>query len=203
MTWMGPPPEYVESVPESERGPVDNSVGWLLAVAPLLILLVEAALLLGGFVEAYSWGFLVAVAVNVALAVIDTRLLRHRGYDLSTGLAVFLVPVYLIVRARRTRQTYAMPAVWVAVFVASIAGSFALQRTMGVVQLDMPQVEASIGEWIDGVVPGVSAAVGCPPEDTYQVGESFYCVVNNAPGVSTLQVTVESADGSITWQAVG
>jgi hypothetical protein len=205
MTWMGPPPDFTEHRPQPEPGsvPVDNSVGWLLTVAPVLILLIDAALLFGGFVEAYTWSLLAAVAVNVALAVLDTRLLRQRGYDLSTGLAVFLIPVYLIQRARRTGQTYAMPAVWVAVFVASVTGSFALERALGVVQLDMPTVEAMLQDWIDDAVPGVTSGVGCPPEDAYQVGESFFCVVNNAPGVSTMRVTVEAADGSISWQPVG
>lgn len=203
MTLMGPPPEYVEPVPESECGPVDNSLGWLLTAAPLLILLIDAALLLAGLVEAYAWGLWIGVVVNVALAAADSRLLQKRGYPVSTGLAVLLVPVYLIQRARTTRQTYAMPAVWVAVFVASITGSFALERALGVVQLDIPTVEAAMQDWIDTAMPGVTSAVGCPPEDTYQVGESFYCVVNNAPGVNTMVVTLEAADGSISWRLAG
>jgi hypothetical protein len=203
MTWMGPPPEYVEPVPESERGPVDNSVGWLLAVAPLLILLIDAALLLGGLVGAYTWGVWIGLAVNVALAATDSKLLQKRGYPVSTGLAVFLVPVYLVQRARTTKQTYAMPAVWVAVFVASLTGSFALERALGVVQLDMPGVEASVEDWLNRMVPGTSASVSCPAEDAYQVGASFYCSVGEIPGITQMAVTVQDVDGSITWQAVG
>jgi hypothetical protein len=186
-----------------ERRPVDNSFGWLLTFAPLLILLVDAALLLSGAVEVYGYGFWIAVAVNIVLAVLDSRLLNSRGYDVSTGLAVFLVPVYLVQRARATEQTYAMPAVWAAVFVASVAGSFALERTLGVVQLDMPTVEVAVEDWLDDALGTATAAVTCPDEDAYQVGEAFYCSVSGASAVTSMQVTVESADGSITWQPAG
>ena len=191
------------TVSESERlQPVDNTLGWLLVIAPILIVVIDFALLASGAVEAYSYGFWIAIAFNTALAVTDSRLLNKRGYQVSSVLALFLIPFYLVQRSRATKQSYAMPAAWVALFIVSIAGSALVERTLGVLEMDMDFVEASIKSDVDRTFQ-TSATVTCPPETNYQVGEVFYCDVEDGTGSLQMEVTVENSNGDVTWRSLG
>jgi hypothetical protein len=115
---------------------LNNSVVWMLAFAPLAYLALDIAIL-GyqnehpnqdhSFTTALTW--LIPVAVNCGLCLLDDRQLREAGYNSArlTFFAVVLAPVYLFMRAKILRLTPTYGFVWIASFIASILFRMALQ----------------------------------------------------------------------------
>lgn len=71
---------------------------------------------------------LFCTASILGLTILDWRALQAAGYHISSGqrvLAIFLWPVWLFVRAKRSNQTYWCPAVGTMNLIAVIAVSFA------------------------------------------------------------------------------
>lgn len=173
---------------------LDNSRVWLLAGAPLLLLAIDAAFLYSGYSEGTAVSWIVAVAVNVGICAWDSRYLKSRGHDLSAGLAVVLVPLYLWARSRKLDLSQAPLAAWLAAFVVSITGTLALGAHF--VTLNMPMVRSGIEQWAQR--QGAPGDVSCPSRTVYAVHDSFTCSV----GSMQLLVTVENSNGYITWEPV-
>jgi hypothetical protein len=179
---------------------VDNSRAWLLAIAPVLSLCLDAALLFAGFPEAAIVSALIAISVNIALSVWDSRYVKSLGYDVSTGLAVFLVPIYLWQRSRKIGQGQALLAAWIAVFVLALAGSAALSSNFAV--MDMRTMESDLQAAVDEQASTMST-VSCPSKSVYAVHSTFLCDATDSSGQAHVQVTIENSDGSYTWRLIG
>ncbi len=92
-----PPPLTGESV--------NNGIVWTLAFAPILAAFLEAILAaVTESPESYFWW--VALLLNIGLCLADAQKLKNAGYDKIMTLWVFLVPVYLFVRASRLKHNH-------------------------------------------------------------------------------------------------
>ena len=191
--------EYAPQATAEPSASVDNSRAWLLALAPVLTLAIDLALLSSGL-DATSFSLIAAAAVSIAVLVWDSRYLRNHGHDVGIGAGIILYPIYLFRRAKALRQAQTLTVVWMAAFLASIGGGAALANHY--VTLDMDYVESSIADWVDSQA-ATSAFVTCPDRSTYPVGGSFVCTAGDFSGSISLRVTVENSDGDITWQALG
>ncbi len=104
---------------------VNNKVVWVLAFAPLIGRFLEAVLALLVHSNEYAAEralnaghfFYVSLALNIALSLLDERLLKRAGHDTSK-LRAWLVPVYLYQRAQQLRQNLAYFVVWLVCFAA-------------------------------------------------------------------------------------
>lgn len=119
---------------------LNNGLVWALAVAPIVYLFVDAAILqyqlthIVQFVDdnpVYDPPFLAHLALltwliplltNATLCLIDAAQLKHAGYSSGwmTISALLLAPAYLFMRAQRLRQTPTYGYVWIASFIVSI-----------------------------------------------------------------------------------
>ena len=94
------------------RSGVDDTFAWLLAVWPLVYLV-------GFFVSPLVT--LVGLALQITFAVLDVRRIRAAGVPISMWPAVLWVPRHLFVRTRRLGRNYAIPIVWAASIIISVA----------------------------------------------------------------------------------
>lgn len=195
-------PAVPDGLQEGQQGPkaVDNSRAWLLASAPLLSVLLDAALLFGGYAEAAVVSTLIAVSVNVAVSVWDSRYVKSKGYKVSSGLAAFLVPGYLWQRSRVTGQGQALLATWIAVFIVSLAGSSVIGSRFAI--LDMGSVQINLQAFVDKQ-SSTTSMVSCPEKAVHAVNSTFICDVSDSTGSAHMQVTVQDSTGAITYQLIG
>lgn len=194
-----PGPSLAYPAVAGARPPVDNTLAWTLAFAPLLFVMLDGILLAAGVGEADStislWA---AVAINCALGWADARRVRAAGYDVSAALAVLLVPVYLFNRASRLRQKLAIPIVWCVCALASLAGAAIVGNTVGVA-IDIPAIEADIAREIDKQA-GVTVSVECPSSASPKPGSSFQCLIEADGQKAIVDVTVQNTAGDFVWQ---
>tara|TARA_R110000851_G_scaffold315514_1_gene478029 strand:+ start:13027 stop:13377 length:351 start_codon:yes stop_codon:yes gene_type:complete len=105
---------------------INNTWVWLLASAPVIGLLLEAFIagitatsehmLEQNLLNQKFW--YVTLIINIAFAVIDERKLKQAGVDTKAfGKIVFLIPVYLWMRAKALAQKPTYFWVWIALFV--------------------------------------------------------------------------------------
>lgn len=105
---------------------VNNGIVWTLAFAPLIGLMLEY--FVAGLLERSEYAaesavdagkyWIVTLALNVVLSLLDERALKKAGHDTSKfGRMVFLVPVYLYQRAQALGQAPAYFFVWLVMFV--------------------------------------------------------------------------------------
>jgi hypothetical protein len=193
-----PPPPGGWAEPAAPR--LDNSVAWLIVVAPLLYLCVSAVLYLA-HVNAEGLDAVAFGVVTLGLCVWDERLVKRAGLPVSSGFA-FLVPIYLFQRARRAGQTLLMPVAFIATLVVAVTGGVVLASSLGPVVMDMHSVETQIGEQLSQQY-GTDASVSCPVDDIYYPHETFDCTATDASASVIVRVTVEDHSGRFTWQPVG
>jgi hypothetical protein len=129
--------DLVEAEPPPVSGEhINNTLVWVLAFLPLVFGIIDAALASGPEVQvarALALGigqdftpphvpWLIPLLFNVALGLWDERWLKNAGHSdkWMRGFAVFLMPVYLFVRAKRLKQRPWYGLVWVGCFVLSI-----------------------------------------------------------------------------------
>lgn len=199
-TAPGPVPHALLAAPHIRR--VDNSAAWALASAPILLILVDIVFLQFGWSTVDVLAFAVAAAINGALAYKDQRNLEQVGVSTSAWWAVFLVPVYLLMRTRKAHQTWLVPATWTVCFIAYI-GAGQLVGTLGGVELDSSLVETQIEDgYADIGQPGVEAQ--CPEPAIAPVGGTVTCSATYPSGATyEVLVTVENAGGWITFEEWG
>lgn len=185
--------------PAAGVGGLDHSRAWLLAVVPLLLFAIDAGFLFAGVVESnqVSWG--IALAVNAAVSVWDSRYLKSRGYSVSTALAVLLVPGYLYQRSKALGLSQTPLVGWLVAFVVAVVGGVALASHF--VTLDMTTVQTDVQKWVDEQAQ-TTATVSCPSRAVYAVHDTFLCTASDATGSATVQVRVENSSGDVTWQVL-
>jgi hypothetical protein len=92
---------------------------WTLAFVPILTAFLRANLTAAtGCPESDFW--YVGSLLNIGLCLADAQKLKNAGYDKIMTLWVFLVPVYLFVRASRLKQSNGYAFVWLATFFISL-----------------------------------------------------------------------------------
>lgn len=113
------------SPPPLRGRPVDNTLAWLLAFAPLLGYLLEwvlafalgsSALGIQHAMEESRYWF-ATLGLNLLLGVLDENDLRHAGHDTRHFRGwVWLAPVYLYRRTRHLQQSMSHFVVWLTAF---------------------------------------------------------------------------------------
>jgi hypothetical protein len=91
---------------------------WLLVVAPAWWLVLD--------VVAYRWAGIdywvvsawMSIALTTFLVLMDSSALSKVGIRVSPWWGILLFPLYLLVRARRARSTWALPGIWLLLCVA-------------------------------------------------------------------------------------
>lgn len=108
---------------------VNNSLVWILAVAPIGYVLLtgwrDAEILEDPYGDHSFIQFIALVIplmLNATLCLLDERQLKQAGYadKWLTLFGVLLAPVYLFLRAKRLRQFPSYGIVWVILFVVSL-----------------------------------------------------------------------------------
>lgn len=201
-----PAPQYYpatgpHSVSYAQTTPrVDNSFAWTLAFVPLIFILLDVVLLQAGVSPSTGLALLLPVAINTGLAAADSVRLKSLGYRVSTVLAVFILPAYLIERSRKLGGLWAIPIIWFVTFLMYLASS-TLVAGLGGVELDEKLVETGIEDWARGL--GASRVdVDCPSSLIIPVDGSFECSVTEPAGTYTVQVTVTNEQGYVEWVTV-
>jgi hypothetical protein len=116
-------PSIASVAPPATRR-VDNTLAWTLAFAPLIGLLIAVAAYSAGIELGSTGVFWTYVLLNSGLALVDVNLLHRAGVKGAGGglvlAALFLVPLYLIIRAVKVPRTTAIPIVWCVTFLISL-----------------------------------------------------------------------------------
>jgi len=114
--------------PPLARATVDDTLVWVLAFAPILSGIAVTFLLTlfdpasdkaGRF---FVFALLLRVGFNSVLCISDVERLKKAGHNTKDLIlmGLFLVPVYLFVRASRLKQDYSYAIVWLVSFVISL-----------------------------------------------------------------------------------
>jgi hypothetical protein len=172
----------------------DNSLAWLLVALPLLAPIVIAGVYLSKTDLNSDLVLVVSLAVTIALVVLDQRLLKARGVQVSGPWAALVVPFYFVDRARVTGQTYALAAAWVIAAVVGITAGVAVDRTMGPVDVTREGVQAGL----EAAVSGEGAFCSMTPP--VWVDDTFNCVVEVDGQEAAYQLTIVDHDGRFTYR---
>lgn len=93
---------------------VSNELIWILAFLPLIMLV------LNQFIKDPLIGFIMAVAANTALIVADSIRIQNAGQKSPNVFWLLIVPVYIFLRSKVLRQSYAPFWVWIVLFIITI-----------------------------------------------------------------------------------
>lgn len=186
--FTGYPPPHAPAVPK-----VDPTYAWVLAFMPLL-----SAVLPLAFPATDPEAILgVTVVANSVLAIVDQKRLQGAGIHVNLAWAVFLVPVYLIMRSRAAKSTPAIPVIW---FIALLA-SFIVSNVAGPVVMDSSKVQTQLQQTFHQRF-GVRTTVICPNDPQVQVDSGFRCNVLAPDGLYHVMVTVTDHQGRYSWHLV-
>jgi hypothetical protein len=167
---------------------------WVLCAVPLTTPLVAMAAPALYVMAAPT--LVVAIVLNSVLAVLDEKKVREAGGPhVSVGLAIFLTPIYLIVRTRRVRSTPWIPVAWFAAFLVSIV---ALVTFAAVYSLSGNTTGTYIANQLDQQLTERGVRVSCP-DMVGHAGDVFTCTAQDKTGSASVRVRIEKG-GSYTWQ---
>lgn len=187
------PGGWSASVPQ----PLDNTLAWLLACAPISFILLDILLLSMGFSPTGVVALVAAVAINSTLGVLDSRRLAAVGIKVNVLLAMLLVPVYLIVRAVKTRSIWVIPVLWFVTFLVYLGSSSFISATGGVeMSSDIVQQQIAASEQSAG---SDVVSVSCEQDPIVPVGGTFVCQGSGGAQPQSYTVTVTSAEGHFVW----
>lgn len=179
---------------------LDNTFAWFLALTPLVSVLLEAAAYTAPGVDiGYAGALLVGFIVIIICVLSDTARIREAGGDWSgsPALGILLLPIYLIVRTIKSRNTPLIPATWFASLLLSLVGT---TPVFGV-PIDTDALESQLQAKLPArYLLADNVQVDCPDRVSPKIGESFRCVIRGAGPISMATVTVESASGDLIWQ---
>jgi len=117
--------EAISRPPSLPTTYVDNRAIWWLAVIPLFVPTLIALVIYGsgpGWTPSSAWwfSFWIFFCVNSGLIAFDHRTLKRSGHKPPHLWYLILVPLYLIMRSVKLRQTHAYTVVW---FVTLLLGA--------------------------------------------------------------------------------
>ena len=102
---------------------VSNKIVWVLAFAPIIGTFVAQAIAFGVGYPGSEFPF-ITILLNVGLSIADEKQLKNAGHNTKgMGFWVFLVPVYLFVRASRLKQKPFYAIVWIVSFLIALGMS--------------------------------------------------------------------------------
>lgn len=185
-----------------------NVALWAFAGVQIALILVDMFLLRTG-TSPLAGSLTIGGMLNLACLVADATAVRLAGYRVPVYLYILgflIVPLYLILRIRLTKQSWWPLVGWVGAFIVGVA-SAPLLGYVGGVELDSPVLESSIEDWYmnEGGTSmdetGVSVDVRCPSTLIVPVGDTFACELDGIDGsTETIVVRVDSWLGDISWQ---
>jgi GYF domain 2 len=109
---------FASAPPPIEGTHVNNTIVWILAVAPLIAIFLAGVI--AGFGRTEVSVTFVTLALNIGLSLLDERMLQLAGFQTgSLGWAV-LVPIYLFRRADLLGQRNAYAWIWIVAFLLSL-----------------------------------------------------------------------------------
>jgi Domain of unknown function (DUF4333) len=195
----GPVVTRAPSVGEPLAAPsVDNTFAWLLACAPISFILLDVLMLSAGLSPSGVVAFVIAVAINSWLGVLDIRRLAAVGIKVSPLLPMLVVPVYLIIRTVKAKSIWVIPVLWFVTILVYIGSANFISGTGGVqMSSDSVQTLIAASEHAAGSDVG---AVSCPKNPIVPVGGTFECQGTGGAQLYNYTVTVRSADGHFSWR---
>jgi len=173
--------------------PVESGYAWTMVGVPIVGALIPIVFP----VVAVEVAGLVCVALNVVLAREDDKRIQAAGYaGVSPGWAL-LVPLYLIVRAKRLSAPL-IPMAWLVAFLVAATGTVLL----GPVTMDSAKMDGLLSSDIQQQYGGGTVSVDCPSDPTVRVNGSFTCDVGQGGTTAHVVVTVTDHDGHYRWELV-
>jgi hypothetical protein len=197
-----------------EQDDVDTTTGpaWVMTLIPVYTLMVGLLMLLSGsaikptlLALAILYG--VPHIVGIVLAILDHRILHHRGMDRPAHWlwSVLGAPVYLIARLTKTVRVSGQgfgPLITILTLGAISIGA-ALAAPGLVIQLNPGyfSVEAQQSVRNDAAILGADLTVNCPDTPPLLMGQSFSCsATNENQEFFQVLVSLQRANGWIEWR---
>lgn len=108
----GPPPLMGSAV--------NNGLVWTVAFVPIIGVILQY-FIAGAFNATPSDLWFISLALNIALCVVDDKILKNAGHNTENfGAMAWLVPVYLFKRARTLNQPLSYFVTWMVCFFVSL-----------------------------------------------------------------------------------
>lgn len=149
---------------------VNNSIVWTLAFVPIISVFIQD--MLGTMTQSSPIDFWwVAVILNIALCVADQKQLKNSGHEVEGSWSIFLVPVYLFMRASKFKQSNSYAFVWLFAFFVSL---FAFSPKEPIQIADLPESQSSS----DSAVSAPSSGVASAPESSSNNCFGDLCIEN-------------------------
>lgn len=147
-----------QSPPALSGFDVDNNIVWTLAFVPIISIFLQY--MLGAMTQSSAIDFWwVAVILNIALCVADQKQLKNAGHNME-GMgtwSVFLVPVYLFVRASKLKQSNSYAVVWLLAFFVSL---FAFSPGESTQIADLPESQSASDSSVSAPAPSSGNCFG-------------------------------------------
>lgn len=115
------PHDSVSYLPHDSSQKVSNEVVWLIAFAPLIAILIQGFAANAWHVSIASLWWITPL-LNSLLCLVDLNILSNarKNTEGLTSWAIFLVPIYLFLRAERLDEPPTYGWVWIAIFAVTI-----------------------------------------------------------------------------------
>ena len=210
-----------ESDPHGEDGPlarprslphlpIYTTPVWLIALAPLLLLVLSLLLLLG-FGSSLNVWVTPSIALSsyifvVMLAIIDRATLGRAGYEhrASWAWALLTAPVYIVARSMSLAKVgplgFAPVLVWAALAILQVGSVLVVP---GLIISALPtvfttQAEKSIAS--DASIIGADISINCSKNLPVIIGQSFTCAATSARNAPfNITVSLQRTNGWIDW----
>jgi hypothetical protein len=197
-----------------EEADVDTTTGpaWVMTLIPVYTLMVGLLMLLSGStiqptVVALAILYGVPHIAGIVLAILDHRILKHRGMDRPAHWlwSILGAPVYLIARLIQTVRVSGQgfgPLITILTLGAVSIGA-ALAAPGLVIQLNPGyfSVEAQQSVRNDAAILGADLVVNCPDTPPLLMGQSFQCsATNENQEFFQVLVSLQRANGWIEWR---
>lgn len=197
-----------------EEDDIDTTTGpaWVMTLIPVYTLMVGLLMLLSGSAikpTALALGILYGVPhiVGIVLAIVDHRILSHRGMDRPAHWfwSILGAPVYLIARLTKTVRVSGQgfgPLITLLTLGAVSIGA-ALAAPGLIIQLNPGyfSVEAQQSVRNDAAILGADLVVNCPDTPPLLMGQSFQCsATNENQEFFQVLVSLQRANGWIEWR---
>ncbi|MEQ1737525.1 MAG: DUF2510 domain-containing protein [Rhodoglobus sp.] len=193
---------------------IDTTTGpaWVMTLIPVYTLMVGLLMLLSGSaikptILALAILYGVPHIVGIVLAIMDHRILSHRGMDRPAHWfwSIFGAPVYLIARLTKTVRVSGQgfgPLITLLTLGAVSIGA-ALAAPGLIIQLNPGyfSVEAQQSVRNDAAILGADLVVNCPDTPPLLMGQSFQCsATNENQEFFQVLVSLQRANGWIEWR---
>jgi hypothetical protein len=193
---------------------VDTTTGpaWVMTLIPVYTLMVGLLMLLSGSAIKPTILALVILygvphIVGIVLAIMDHRILSHRGMDRPAHWfwSILGAPVYLIARLTKTvrvsGQGFGPHITFLTLGAVSIGAALAAPGLIIQLNPGYFSVEAQASVRNDAAILGADLTVNCPDTPPLLMGQSFQCsATNENQEFFQVLVSLQRANGWIEWR---